>query len=129
MHWAPLDAGAERMVIIDVGGGPVDRLLHDDDVATVLNDRFQTVFLHPSAAPDWTTKLGWPSMTALAPDCRLRAHGRPTTPSQAVDLANAALRDRKEAEARTWVPRPGVEPPPLPEPWSPTGPILPCKGG
>jgi hypothetical protein len=95
--WAPLDATGERLIVIDVGGGEVDRLLWDADVATVLTDRFAVIFLHPRARPELTARLGWPSVTALDEDGCVRVSSlAPRDAGGLVDTLNTALRARRD---------------------------------
>ena len=80
-------------LVVDTAGGPIDTLLHDFDVATVLNDRFSAWFLTPEAAPVVTARWGANSITFLdARGCPLAGPERPVTPEALIALANHALR-------------------------------------
>jgi hypothetical protein len=94
------------VVAIDVTGGEVDRLLHDPDVATILNDRFNVSFLHPRALPHLTARVGWPALAVLAPDGCLRAWGSPSDVGDAIALLNDGLRAVRDD---TVVPFPAVQ--------------------
>ena len=104
MQWASLSAAGERALIIDVPGGSVDRLLHDADVATVLNDRFETVFLHPRARPALTARFGWPSISTLDGEGCVRSTLRsPATAADTIRSLNDGLVARAEGR-RTALP-------------------------
>jgi hypothetical protein len=100
VNWqGPEDAGgAPWALILDETNGPIDRLLHDFDVATVLNDRFSAWFLVPDAAPTLTQRWGAPTITFLDPaGCPLAGPSAPKSPAAFITLANAALRSAKAA--------------------------------
>ena len=94
-------------LVLDTAGGPIDTLLHDFDVATVLNDRFSAWFLTPEAVPAITARWGTHSITFLdARGCPLAGPDSPQNPEALIALANAALRaaaknSEKGASAKT----------------------------
>jgi len=90
----PTDPGKPPWaLVLDTAGGPIDALLHDFDVATVLNDRFSAWFLTPDAAPTVTARWGAPSITFLDPQgCPLAGPASPENAKALVALANTALR-------------------------------------
>jgi len=90
----PTDPGKPPWaLVLDTAGGPIDALLHDFDVATVLNDRCSAWFLTPEADPTVTARWGAPSITFLDPDgCPLAGPASPENAEAFVVLANTALR-------------------------------------
>lgn len=126
VRFAPADSGGERAVIVDTPGGELDRLLSDPDVATVLNDRFAPIFLHPTSVPAFTARVGWPSLTVLDPDGCLRLHSdAPPDAAALVERINEALRRR---EAGTGAPWPAPVPAPRAEArWASPSPRLQCR--
>jgi len=101
-------------LILDTLHGPIDKHLSDPDVATVLNDHFHTIFLHPRARPALTKQFGWPSITFVDAQGCIRSHGTPATSAAMISLINEALRNRSR---KTYAPPPVVSPP---SPSSPT---------
>jgi len=87
--WAgPAPTGRPVALLVDDPGGPIDRLGHDADVATFLNDRFEPRFATPS-------ELGRsaPATFLLTPTGCLLTPGPITTPAPVAWIAevNAAL--------------------------------------
>lgn len=93
--WAgPGPTGRPVALLVDDPGGPVDRLGHDADVATFLNDRFETRFATLS-------ELGRtePATFLLTPaGCLLTAGPITTsTPTDWIAAVNAAVRTPRHA--------------------------------
>ena len=95
VQWqGPTEPGnAPWALIIDVPNGPIDQLLHDFDVATVLNDRFSAWFITPATLPEFSAKWGNAALLFIdARGCLLAPPSRPETPGALISQANKALR-------------------------------------
>ncbi len=106
VQWqGPTEPGeAPWALIIDVPNGTIDQLLHDFDVATVLNDRFSAWFITPTTLPEFSTKWGDAALLFIdAHGCLLANPSRPETPEALISQANKALRaaaDRSKQSAQ-----------------------------
>ena len=88
VQWAGL-APTERVlaVFVDEPGGPLDRIAHDPDVATFLNDRFSPIFLPPKIAPDLPSAIWFIDPSG----CLRHAPLRPESPAEFIAAANAVM--------------------------------------
>ena len=88
VQWAGL-APTDRIlaVFVDEPGGPLDRLAHDPDVATFLNDRFSPIFLPPELAPDLPEAIWFVDRSG----CLRHAPIRPLTPPDFIAAANTVM--------------------------------------
>jgi hypothetical protein len=100
VHWAGLaPTGRILAVLVEDPGGPLDRIAHDADVATFLNDRFSPIFLPPHLVPDLPRGLLF-----VDPDGCLRLD--PLTPESPAELIDAANRVMLGSPPRAWQPTP-----------------------
>ena len=108
VRWAgPTTALAGPLaVVVDVPGGPLDRIVADPDVTTFLNDRFTPLFLVPQAAPE----LPAPSLQVLdAQGCWLLTPQLPADTAAFIAAGNTVM--RAVHQGRRPLPRP--DPPAL----------------
>lgn len=96
VRWASAKVSDERAVIIDIGGGEIDKLIDDEAVTPILNTEYRSIFLHPRARPALTGRLGWPSITLFDEQGCVRATGQPTTVEGIVALLEEGLQARKD---------------------------------
>lgn len=108
VDWDEVDAPGERAIVVDVTGGWLDKVIDDPDVTTVLNERFEAIFLHPRARPDLTARFGWPALVLVDGEGCVRASGAPSTAAEAIELVNEALRARHEGR-RSALPAPRLD--------------------
>ena len=88
VQWAGLSrTTAPLAVFVDQPGGPLDRLAHDADVATFLNDRFTPLFLTPAVAPDLPEAI----LFVDERGCLLLDPVRPQTPADFIEAANTVM--------------------------------------
>lgn len=109
VEWRTTDEPVSRPValVVDVPGGPLDRVVADVDVTTFLNDRFHPVFASP------TPERAAGTVHFLdACGCPLAPPASPATPAAFIALANTII--VKPASTRCQAPRlvPACSPPP-----------------
>lgn len=95
MEWVPEGIPTSRPIalVVDVPGGPLDRVVADPDVTTFLNDQFHPVFrTEVEGQPPGTVRF----LTPLG--CPLGPPERPASPAAFITLANAVI-VRPEARA------------------------------
>ena len=90
VQWTGL-APTERIlaVFVDAPGGPLDRIAHDPDVATFLNDRFSPIFLTPELAPDLPPAIWFIDRSG----CLRHPPLRPVSPGEFIAAGNAVMLD------------------------------------
>ena len=113
VHWQPLNTGGERAIFLDIGGGSLDALLGDPDVATILNDRYTSHFLHPLARPHLTNRFSWPSVLLLDPSGCPRGVATPKSAAELILFLNEGLHKRRFQEN---IPIPKIQDSPRPDP-------------
>ena len=96
VRWASAKVSAERAIIIDVGGGAIDKHLDVEAVSDILNADYRTIFLHPRARPSLTHRFGWPSITLLDEQGCMRANGSPSSAEEIVTFLQEGLKAREE---------------------------------
>jgi len=98
--WSGPGSWSDRpgVIVVERTGGPLDLLLHEADLATFLNDRFQAWFLTPDAAPPPLPSHGVVFVSASG--CILRPAVVPQTATNWVELANEVLVDLAEGQSR-----------------------------
>jgi len=102
--WSGPSSWSDRpgVIVVERRDGPLDLLLHDADLATFLNDRFQAWFLTPDAAPAPLPSHG---VAFVSPGgCLLRPPAVPQSSSEWVEMANEILLDltKGESRGRAW---------------------------
>jgi hypothetical protein len=96
VQWAGL-APTDRIlaVFVDEPGGPLDRLAHDADVATFLNDRFSPIFI----PPDLASNLPKGILFVDTNGCLRLAPVKPTSPSEFIAAGNDVMLGSPPQEA------------------------------
>jgi len=95
VRWASVRTTGERAVIIDIGGGQIDKLLDDSRVSDVLNESYRSFFMHPRARPEFTAHVGWPTLVILDPVGCVRVIGSPKTADEMSALLQKGLEARE----------------------------------
>ncbi len=108
VRWSPLAIKGERVIVIDINEGTVDKVIGDPTVAVMMNHEFLTIFLHPRARPWLTERLGWPSFTVIDDDGCVRASGSPKSKEEALALMGAAI-EARESKSSSAIPEPSQQ--------------------
>ena len=116
MQWSGLAEWNARpvVVVVEAAGGELDLLLHDADLATFLNDRFQSWFLLPEVTPAPLPQHGVVFLDAQG--CKLAEAALPDSAAEWIALNNAVLLSLHEDEGgQPWSTEPAwtaLTPPP-----------------